>query len=32
MNNYFENIIGYDYVKEELAMILDVMKKSRKIQ
>ena len=30
MNNYFANIIGYDCVKEELAMILDVMKNQEK--
>ena len=30
MNNYFGNIIGYDYVKEELTMILDVMKNQEK--
>ena len=30
MNNYFEKVIGYDYVKEELAMILDVMNNQEK--
>lgn len=30
MNNYFENVIGYDYVKKELYMILDVMKNQEK--
>lgn len=30
MNNYFENIIGYDYIKEEFKMILDVMKNQEK--
>ena len=30
MNNYFENVIGYEYVKKELSMILEVMKSEEK--
>lgn len=30
MNNYFENVIGYAYVKKELSMILEIMKNEEK--
>lgn len=32
MNNYFERIIGYDHVKKELELILDVMKDKERYQ